>query len=76
MSQPKIVSCVVGPFPKRMRFTDPLPKVAVVFDDGTAKDLFQFFPDELSFTEAEFVGKTEQEAYELFHKKDLAYLNS
>ena len=40
------------------------------------KVLFDFYPDELSFSKEEFIGLTEKEAEELFHKKDIAYLQS
>lgn len=69
-----ITSCDIGPMPKT--FTDPLPKVNVVFDDDTTAELFEFYPDELSFSEVEFIGLTEDEAYDLRHKKDVAYLRS
>ena len=40
------------------------------------KVLFDFYPDELSFSKKVFIGLTEKEAVELFHKKDIAYLQS
>lgn len=74
MATPKIVSATIGPMPKS--FFDAMPKVTATFDDGTVKDLFSFYPDELSFTEQEFVNKTEEEARRLFHDKDVRYLRS
>ena len=53
---------------------DPMPKVTVTFADGEVKELFSFYPDEISFTESEFIGLTEAEAHELRHRKDVAYL--
>mgnify|MGYP007062853233 CR=1 FL=1 len=70
----KIITCTVGPYPKD--FLDPMPKVTVTFEDGSKKELFTFYPDELSFSEAEFVGLTETEAYALRHRKDVAYLRA
>jgi hypothetical protein len=55
---------------------DKMPDVATTFEDGTTKVLFSFYPDEVMFTESEFVGLTEEEAHLLFHKKDVQYLRS
>jgi hypothetical protein len=73
----KIVSCRIGPYPSsKPSFDQKMPEVHATFDDGTSKMLFRFYPDELSFTEAEFIGLTEQEASQLFVTKDQAYLRS
>lgn len=45
-----------------------------LFEDGSEKELFAYYPDELSFRESELVGLTEQEAKDLYHRKDIAYL--
>lgn len=45
-----------------------------IFDDGSEKELFRYYPDELSFRENELVGLTEEQANELYHRKDKAYL--
>jgi hypothetical protein len=55
---------------------DPLPQVWVVVGNAPEKKLFDFFPDEISFTSDEFVGLTEDEARALKGKKDRAYLRS
>ena len=47
-----------------------------IFDDGKESVLFVYFPDELSFTEEELIGLTDEEAYNLFIKKDNEYLRS
>lgn len=70
----KIVSVKIGPYPKGM--FDPMPKVVATFGDGSTEELFTFYPDELSFTEQEFVGLTKEEAMALRHRKDVAYLRS
>lgn len=70
----KIVSCVIGPYPKSL--FDPMPVVKAKFDNGTERDVFTFYPDELSFSESEFIGLTHQEAIALKVKKDTAYLRS
>lgn len=44
--------------------------------DGTEESLFSYFSDELQFTPEEVVGKTLDEALEVFTKKDVAYLRS
>jgi hypothetical protein len=70
----KIASCIIGPMPSKMG--DPMPDVTVTYEDGTQEVLFEYFPDEISFTEAEFIGLTKEEALQLFHRKDVAYLQS
>jgi hypothetical protein len=70
----KIKSARITEMPKK--FGDDMPKVIATFENGTEKELFWYYPDELHFTPEEFVGLTEDEAYELRHKKDVAYLRS
>ena len=53
-----------------------MPKVFATLEDGSEIELFEYYPDEISFTPAEFVGLLPSEAYALKHKKDLAYLQS
>ena len=74
----KITECKIGPYPRPIPegMFDKMPEVKVVFEDRTEKTLFQFYPDEITFTESEFVGLTEEEAFRLRHKKDVAYLQS
>lgn len=71
---PKIIKATISPLPKTL--LDPMPVVTAVFDDDTEKRLFDYFPDEISFTPEEFVGLTEAEACQLKFDKDLAYLKS
>ncbi len=70
----RIVAAKIGPMPSG--FSDPMPTVTVTFADGEVKELFSFYPDEINFAESEFIGLTEDEAHELRHKKDVAYLRS
>ena len=55
---------------------DPLPEVFVTLEDGVEQRLFDFYPDELSFSAREFVGLTLAEAHDLKRKKDVAFLRS
>jgi hypothetical protein len=64
------------PRPMPQGMFDDMPNVTVTFEDGTTKKLFTFYPDEVSFSASEFVGLTEREAYDLFKKKDVAYIQS
>lgn len=75
---PVIVNCSFGDYPRPMPegILDPMPQVKVQFDDGSEKVLFEFYPDELSFTEDEFIGLTEKQAHELRMKKDIEFLQS
>jgi hypothetical protein len=68
----KIVSAVISPMPKKI--FDPMPKVTATFEDGSIKELFEFYPDEINFTSEEFIGLTEKEAHSLHYKKDVAFL--
>ena len=63
---------------KEVKFTKDRFRILVhaIFEDGSQSTLFDYFPDELSFTEEEFIGLTEKEAMDLFHKKDKEYLRS
>ena len=78
ISDPIIIKCTTGPYPRPMPegMLDPLPQVKVQFDDGSEKILFEFYPDELSFTENELIGLTEEQAHELRMKKDIEFLQS
>lgn len=44
--------------------------------DGTEKVVLKYFSDELTFTDSDLIGKTEQEIAKLFHDRDVAYLQS
>lgn len=54
--------------------------MAKVFADLAGSDgeelLFSYFADEISFTPAELVGLTVEQANRLYHEKDVAYLRS
>jgi len=65
----KIISCRI----ENGRFEN---EVYGTFEDGSEKLLFRYFWDELYFAESEFVGLTEEQAHDLFHEKDIAYLRS
>ena len=70
----KIVSARITPMPKS--FFDPMPEVYVTLEDNKEQFLFNYYPDEISFTPSEFVGLTIDEAKHLKFKKDKAYLQS
>lgn len=71
----KVTCCKISPMPGGL--FDPLPKVQVrLGDDDAWTEVFEFYPDEISFTASEFVGLTLDEARHLKYTKDLAYLRS
>jgi hypothetical protein len=76
--EPVIESADIGPYPRPMPegLFDEMPTVSVVFSDGSEEDLFQFYPDEIDFSEEELIGLTREEAFELRRKKDRDYLQS
>ena len=69
---PRIVSATISAMPAEV--SDPLPAITATFSDGTTKQLFTYFPDEISFLPSELVGLTEEEARALKAKKDAVYL--
>lgn len=78
MPAPRIVQVEISsiPRPKPLGLFDPTPLVTATFDDGTTKQLFKFYPDEIVFDEGELVGLTEAEAHALRHEKDVRYLRA
>jgi len=76
-SEPRIVRFEFDqPRPKPAGLLDPMPKIVATFDDGTSKELFSFYPDEIQFHEGELVGLTEAEAHELRRRKGARFLRS
>jgi len=53
-----------------------MPKVSVVYEDDSTEELFEYYPDEISFSASEFVGLTRAEAVNLKFKKDKNFLQS
>jgi len=62
------------PMPEGM--FDPMPKVIATFDDGSVEELFEYYPDEISFTASEFKNLTKEQALRIKLIKDKAYLQS
>ena len=77
-SEPVIVKCKIGPYPRPMTegMFDPMPEVKVQFNNREKKTLFEFYPDEISFKESEFIGLTEESARRLKFEKDKRYIQS
>jgi hypothetical protein len=75
---PLIIKCIIGPYPRPMAegMFDPMPEVKVQFNNGEEKTLFEFYPDEISFKESEFLGLTEESARRLKFEKDKRYIQS
>jgi len=76
--EPVIVKCTIGPYPRPMPkgMLDAMPMVKVQFNNGDEKTLFEFYPDEISFKESEFIGLTEESARRLKFEKDKIYIQS
>lgn len=71
----KIVKARITTYPKK--FSDPMPMVMVLTEGSTEEVvLFDFYPDELSFSPDEFVGLTVEEGIRLKFDKDVKYLRS
>jgi len=72
MDAPRICSATISPLPKTP--FEPMPRVFVAFEGGESKELFSFYPDEISFSPDDFIGLTEAEAHQLRHDRDVAFL--
>ena len=70
----KVVSVRITEQPKSL--FDPLPRVYVTTEDGVEHFLYQYYPDEISFTESELMGLTLEECGRLYTEKDIRYLRS
>jgi len=60
-------------------FNTPLYKYKLFVETTTQEEkipLFEYYPDEISFTKEELIGKTIAEAQTLRHEKDVAYLKT
>jgi hypothetical protein len=77
-TNPHIIKCTIGPFPRPMSegMLDPMPEVKVQLSNGEEKNLFSYYPDEISFEESEFIGLTEESARKLKFEKDKRYIQS
>lgn len=67
-----IRSAAIGPMPRPMPegMGDEMPKVTVTYEDGTTEDIFSFYPDEVRYVPADFIGKTRQQAQELRFRRE------
>lgn len=71
----RIVQARITKMPQNL--LDSMPKVMVVFEGTTEEvELFEFYPDEITFSSQEFLGLSEAEARVLKTQKDRAYLIS
>jgi len=76
--EPTIVKCVIGKYPRPLPdgILDKMPEVKVTLSNGEEKTLFEFYPDEISFIESEFIGLNIEMAHHLKFEKDLKDLRS
>ena len=75
-TKPIITKCAIGPFPRPMPegMFDQMPSVTVTLSNRKTLKLFEYYPDEISFVESEFIGLTVEEAENLLTQKDVKYL--
>lgn len=62
--------------PRRNDIFDVQPATVTMYFPYGEPYRFGFWEDEIMFTEEELMNKTREEAQALFHKKDVAYLQS
>jgi hypothetical protein len=62
--------------PKPFGLFDKMPTITAEFSDGSRKDVFSFYPDEIAFENegGELIGLTEAEAHAMRNEKDVDYL--
>ena len=60
-------------FPPRATRYD-MQSVVATMSDGSVQDVFQFYTDEISFSQCELVGLTIREMKQLRFNKDVAYV--
>lgn len=70
----KIISATISAMPKCL--FDPMPVVTVTLEGGGTVRLFEYFPDEISFVPADFIGLTVEQARRLKYERDRAFLRS
>ena len=77
-SESIITKCEIGPFPRPMPegMFDQMPTVRVTLSNGETMKLFEYYPDEITFVESEFIGLTVAEAENLLTRKDVQFLQS
>ena len=77
-SEPTITKCIIGTFPRPMPegMFDKMPSVYVTLSNGDSYDLFEYYPDEITFSKSEFIGLTVAEARNLKTQKDLIFIQS
>jgi len=72
----KIVECRITP-PKGLFEPDNLPKIFVKLEGEEMEHyLLEYYPDEISFTPQEIIGKTILECHKLKFEKDKLFLQS
>jgi hypothetical protein len=69
-----ITHCRITAMP--VSFGDAMPKVMVRVNAGPEQELLWYYPDEISFTEEEFIGLSLEQGRKLKFTKDRAYLRS
>jgi len=70
----KIISAQITAQPQSL--FDAMPKVIATMEDGKTQEVFEYYPDEISFTADEFIGLTLDEARHLKYIKDKLYLTT
>jgi hypothetical protein len=70
----KIIKARITSLPETL--FDPMPQVFATTEDGAEHFLFEYYPDEISFTSNEFVGLSLEEGSRLKFTKDQEYLRS
>lgn len=76
MDNPRTERCYQAHVYPSNRFALAFQAMAVMHFPTEPDFQFDFYDDEIKFTPEELVGLTVEEAVELYHKKDIAYLQA
>ena len=70
----KIIGARITQMPKSL--FDPMPRVYVTDEERVEHFLFDYYPDEISFSPSEFLGLEFDAARRLKFEKDVAFLRN
>lgn len=59
-----------------LRFLDGSARATLTMSDGKSVQTFDWYHDEITYVEADFIGKTMMEIRDMHRERDLNYLQS
>lgn len=74
--QPTVVSVTIIRQPYTKAVANAVMSTDKVNEIGKTVEVLDWYDDEINFTEADFIGKTQSEIVNMFFEKDTTYLRS